>query len=751
MSRKRRKRKFKISQPFKFELYGILCVLIAIFGSGAGSISDGLITSWLENSLRFLFGFWYMAASITLLILGIYLMIKRKMPKIFTRRTLGLVIIFIGVLLISHIDQYNHYLALEDGSIIRSTWENYLDFINGTAGASLLGGGMIGALLYAFTYVLFSTTGAMFLAVFMLLVGTVFLLDLSLDKIFKQQVKRLKTWQKDRQKRKKIAKKDQVKTKPALPSQDISEEADEAEGPVIAAFTEVAYSEDTIDQTEISKTEDNNHKAEEEAEVLEVTAMTELENQSYVLPSIQLLDQPKNKKHQQNRKGIQQTVRKLETTFESFGVKAKVAKVHIGPAVTKYEVNPAAGVKVSKIVSLHDDLALALAAKDIRIEAPIPGKSAVGIEVPNQEVSMVSMHEVFETLRDQDGSKLSFVLGRDISGDAIIAELNKMPHLLIAGATGSGKSVCINGIITSILMRAKPHEVKMMMIDPKKVELNIYNGIPHLLAPVVTDPKKAAQALNKVVAEMERRYDLFSETGNRNIESYNNFVKEYNETADSEDQQPLLPYIVVLIDELADLMMVASKEVEDSITRLAQMARAAGIHLIIATQRPSVDVITGVIKANIPSRIAFSVSSQTDSRTILDMGGADKLLGRGDMLFLPVGLSKPVRIQGAFLSDQEVEKIVDHCITQQKAKYQEEMIPDEITETQEEPDDELFDEAVELIIEMQRASVSMLQRRFRIGYTRAARLIDMMEDRGIVGPYEGSKPRKVIITEYPEQ
>src|SRR5690625_5127058 len=290
--------------------------------------------------------------------------------------------------------------------------------------------------------------------------------------------------------------------------------------------------------------------------------MTEVENKDYQLPSINLLDQPKNNKHQQNRKGIQQTVRKLETTFESFGVKAKVSKVHIGPAVTKYEVYPAAGVKVSKIVGLHDDIALALAAKDIRIEAPIPGQSAVGIEVPNQEVSMVSMYEVFETLNQKEGSKLSFVLGRDISGDATIAELNKMPHLLIAGATGSGKNVCINGIITSILMRAKPHEVKMMMIDPKKVELNIYNGIPHLLAPVVTDPKKAAQALHKVVAEMERRYELFSETGSRNIEGYNNFVKKYNETADAEDHQPLLPYIVVLIDELAELMMVDRKEVE---------------------------------------------------------------------------------------------------------------------------------------------------------------------------------------------
>ena len=326
----------------------------------------------------------------------------------------------------------------------------------------------------------------------------------------------------------------------------------------------------------------------------------------------------------------------------------------------------------------------------------------------------------------------------------MLAELNKMPHLLIAGATGSGKSVCINGIIVSILMRTKPHEVKLMMIDPKMVELNVYNGVPHLLAPVVTNPKKAAQALQKVVSEMERRYELFSETGTRNIEGYNDQIRKYN--AETGEKQPLLPFIVVIVDELADLMMVASSDVEDAITRLAQMARAAGIHLIIATQRPSVDVITGVIKANIPSRIAFAVSSQTDSRTILDMGGAEKLLGRGDMLFLPAGKSKPIRVQGAFLSDEEVEEVVEFVTAQQKAQYQEDMIPDDIPETDDNVEDDLYYDAVQLVAEMQTASVSMLQRRFRIGYTRAARLIDEMEKRGIVGPYEGSKPRHVLIS-----
>lgn len=473
---------------------------------------------------------------------------------------------------------------------------------------------------------------------------------------------------------------------------------------------------------------------------------TELENKDYELPSLDILAEPQHSGQQTDKKNIYENARKLEKTFQSFGVKAKVTQVHLGPAVTKYEVYPDVGVKVSKIVNLSDDLALALAAKDIRIEAPIPGKSAIGIEVPNAEIAMVSLKEVLESKQnDRPNAKLLIGLGRNISGEAVLAEMNKMPHLLVAGSTGSGKSVCINGIITSILMRAKPHEVKMMMIDPKMVELNVYNGIPHLLAPVVTDPKKASQALKKVVSEMERRYELFSHTGTRNIEGYNDYIKRMNQTEDA--KQPELPYIVVIVDELADLMMVASSDVEDSITRLSQMARAAGIHLIIATQRPSVDVITGVIKANIPSRIAFSVSSQTDSRTILDMGGAEKLLGRGDMLFLPVGANKPVRVQGAFLSDEEVEHVVDHVITQQKAQYQEEMIPSEETHDQlAAVEDDLYDEAVELIIGMQTASVSMLQRRFRIGYTRAARLIDAMEERGVVGPYEGSKPREVLLS-----
>ena len=461
----------------------------------------------------------------------------------------------------------------------------------------------------------------------------------------------------------------------------------------------------------------------------------------YKLPPFRLLAKPAGAGKSGDQADYMQTARKLEATLESFGVRAKVLEVVRGPAVTRYEIQPDIGVKVSRIVNLTDDIALALAAKDIRMEAPIPGKSAIGIEVPNNEVSLVTMREVMETPTFMEAeSKLSIAFGRDISGQTIVGNLAKMPHLLVAGATGSGKSVCINGIITSILFKAKPDEVKFMMVDPKMVELNVYNGIPHLLTPVVTDPRRASLALKKIVVEMEKRYELFSKSGARNVEGYNQMMKD--------NPEAILPYIVVIVDELADLMMVAANDVEDAIARLAQMARAAGIHLIIATQRPSVDVITGVIKANIPSRIAFGVSSQVDSRTILDMAGAEKLLGRGDMLYMPMGASKPTRVQGAFMSDQEVETIVNYVRAQGQAEYDESLVPevdDEVQEPEEELD-ELYDQAVQIVLEAKQASVSLLQRRMRVGYTRAARLIDSMEARGIVGPYEGSKPREVLMS-----
>jgi len=758
--KKRRKKKNQLNKKVKYELLGLLFIFLAIFGSGASAISDGAVPGGLEYIFRFFLGIWYFIASVFLLVTGVVLMIKRRYPHFSNKKLIGFYIIFAGLLLLTHIQTYERLLvSSEETSILKATWNQFFAYVEGNGGAMQTGGGMLGAIMFTFCYFLFSAVGAKIVAVFSILIGIIFMTEFSLGEFFSKWSKRIIGMVKSIKERASTARgdrppSDHEEVYDTVPEPDDSPGADE---PVIQDFTDVAYSFDTQESDNQAENESEAGEAIQTAEAENKTnddnplPMTEAENHEYELPSPNLLAEPTQSSQQQEKSQIQATVRKLERTFNSFGVKARVTKVHVGPAVTKYEVYPEAGVKVSKIVNLHDDLALALAAKDIRIEAPIPGKSAVGIEVPNQEIAQVSLREVLDNSFTKQSSKLLFALGRDISGDSIVSELSKMPHMLIAGATGSGKSVCVNGIITTILMRAKPHEVKMMMIDPKKVELNVYNGIPHLLTPVVTDPKKASRALKKVVAEMERRYDLFSETGTRNIEGYNEYIHRYNQTVSEEEKQPNLPYIVVLVDELADLMMVASNDVEDAITRLAQMARAAGIHLILATQRPSVDVITGVIKANIPSRIAFSVSSATDSRTILDSGGAEKLLGRGDMLFMPVGSSKPTRVQGAFLSDEEVERVVDHCIDQQKASYQEEMIPEETSEVTSDVDDELYDDAVQMITEMQSASVSMLQRRFRIGYTRAARLIDAMEDRGIVGPYEGSKPRAVLASQSNEE
>lgn len=466
------------------------------------------------------------------------------------------------------------------------------------------------------------------------------------------------------------------------------------------------------------------------------------EGGNFQLPQVSLLSKALKIKNPRLNKDLADNVKILEETLASFGVKIKVTQVTQGPAITRYEAQPAPGVKVSRITNLADDIALSLASADVRIEAPIPGKSVVGIEVPNKEIALVHFREVLETPEYLGAtSKLTLCLGKDITGTPVIADLTRMPHLLIAGATGSGKSVCINTLIHSILFKARPDEVKFLLVDPKMVELANYNGIPHLIAPVVTDPKKAAGALKWIVTEMETRYELFAAAGVRDIVRYN-FLR----TQDKKEDHPPLPYVVVIIDELADLMMVAPGDVEDAICRLAQMARAAGIHLIVATQRPSVDVITGIIKANIPSRIAFGVSSQTDSRTILDMNGAEKLLGRGDMLYYPMGASKPLRVQGCYLGDKEVENVVTFLQNQAKPEYQE--IPNmDIRNTKtEDMEDALFYQAAQLFIEGGTASVSLLQRRLRIGYTRAARLMDFLEEKGVVGGYEGSKPREVLMT-----
>ncbi len=437
-------------------------------------------------------------------------------------------------------------------------------------------------------------------------------------------------------------------------------------------------------------------------------------------------------------------------------MRAKVIEVHVGPAVTQYEMDLERGTKVNKVLSISREIALALAAKEVRIEAPIPGKNTVGVEIPNQSIMAVTMREIMEAMRLEkklENSVLAAPLGRDIMGNVKYVEINKTPHMLVAGATGSGKSVCINNIIVSILMRATPDEVKMVLVDPKKVEMSMYNGVPHLLMPVVTDPKKASIALMKMVSEMDRRYSLFEETRTKNIGDYNKYVEDRRRNLNGKFEK--LPYIVIIIDELADLMLVAAKEVEDSILRITQMARAAGIHLIVATQRPSTDVITGIVKANIPSRISFAVSSSIDSRTILDMTGAEKLLGKGDMLFLPMGENSPVRIQGAYVSDDEINKVIDYVVGQQKAQFDNKFNLDATATTMhnddvdssdvDEKDDPLYKEIVEFVVKTGKASASLLQRKYKLGYNRAARIIDLLEERGIVGPQNGSKPREVLV------
>lgn len=753
-----RKKKSTELHPLLYEVMGLAMIGLAIIII----FEFGIAGRGLSSLSRFIFGNWHVAIPLLLIVQALMFMIKQKVGGWRNRIVVGSLFILSSLILFSHVylfkELYESRVLMTD-SALKETWKVLITNDGITSRSGALGGGMAGAFLFAMFYSLFDSAGATVAGVLLFIIGLVLITGKALVPYLAERLPKLAGNMKGTMTKKaQSAEKDRAITRSTRSKSKKTENADEpspkdlpssrleteevVSQPIISAFSERIDKASSDEQAAV---------VEEEKEITGeiipyIKGVTgEEENESYILPPASLLRQTPVVDQSEEYNSIQANAQKLERTFLSFGVKAKVTEVHLGPAVTKYEVLPDTGVKVSRIVSLADDIALALAASGIRIEAPIPGKSAIGIEVPNSSVAVVSLREVIEAKENnRPDSKLMISLGRDVTGQAMLAELNKMPHVLIAGSTGSGKSVCINGIIVSILMRAKPHEVKMMMIDPKMVELNVYNGVPHLLAPVVTDPRKASQALKKVVSEMERRYELFSHTGTRNIEGYNDHIEVWNE--ENEEKHPRMPYIVVIVDELADLMMVASSDVEDSITRLAQMARAAGIHLIIATQRPSVDVITGIIKANIPSRIAFAVSSSIDSRTILDSGGAEKLLGRGDMLFLPAGVAKPVRIQGAFVTDSEVEAIVDFVIEQQKAQYQEEMIPTEIEEVApHEETDDLYDDAVQLVTDMQTASVSLLQRRFRVGYSRAARIVDQMEMRGVVGPPEGSKPRQVLM------
>ncbi|UQF23618.1 DNA translocase FtsK [Vagococcus lutrae] len=732
----------------------IIIGLLAIF-------KLGFLGILIANVLRFLVGNTFPVMGIFLMFYGFIIMImgkevSLKRPKIFY----GILIIYLSSLLFIHAWWFRGHIS-EETHIISLTFQKLLTDIRANTIEQTVGAGLIGATLYTVTHFLVAQVGTYILSVIGWIAGAILLFDIQSSQILAALSKIKEKGQTSIQK---LKTKRQQKTKDAPTERDKKIKSPSMLNKVQEKFSETFVDEaDTESSVEPEQTvleiDSYQERYQEEEKQLEIAQEEEVENElvefelagetenlDYHLPPSVLLNDIPLTDQSAEYDSIEKNVEILQQTFQSFGVDAKVVRASLGPAVTKYEIQPAVGVKVSRIVGLTDDLALALAAKDIRMEAPIPGKSLIGIEVPNNTVSTVSFRDIIESQSAEDNHLLEVPLGRDISGQVISANLGKMPHLLIAGSTGSGKSVCINGIITSLLMRAKPHEVKLMMIDPKMVELNVYNGIPHLLTPVVTNPRKAAQALQKVVEEMERRYELFAASGVRNMGGYNDMVRQHN--LEDGENRPVLPYIVVIVDELADLMMVASNEVEDAIIRLAQMARAAGIHMILATQRPSVDVITGIIKANVPSRIAFAVSSGTDSRTIIDSNGAEKLLGRGDMLFLPMGQNKPTRVQGAFISDSEVEKIVSFVTEQQGADYQENMMPsDEVTTTNPaESQDELYQEVVEMVTEMESASISMIQRRFRVGYNRAARLIDELEANGIVGPSEGSKPRKVLVS-----
>lgn len=672
----------------------------------------------------------------------------------------GFFSIFIGFLLIFQA-YFVNILNLK-GQVLSITLSRILTDLSSFKVSTFAGGGLLGAALYTPVAFLFSNIGSYFIGVLLILLGALLISPYSIYDIFEKLSEAYHAWNEKREakRQQRFVEKEEKAAQEAMNAiqveQDelqIDPEMGEILNDDVLAHTPIQFEEGEpeiydYDEniTEKSHEEDQQDDIDEDVEV----NFTPKESFDYKLPTINLFAPDKPKNQSKEKKIVRGNIKILEETFASFGIRATVERAEIGPSVTKYEVKPAVGVRVNRISNLSDDLALALAAKDVRIEAPIPGKSLVGIEVPNSEIAMVTFRELWEQSKTDDKKLLEIPLGKAVNGSVRTFDLAKMPHLLVAGSTGSGKSVAVNGIIASILMKARPDEVKFMMVDPKMVELSVYNDIPHLLIPVVTNPRKASRALQKVVDEMENRYELFSKVGARNIAGYNAKVAEYNASQPEYKQIPL-PLIVVIVDELADLMMVASKEVEDAIIRLGQKARAAGIHMILATQRPSVDVISGLIKANVPSRIAFAVSSGTDSRTILDENGAEKLLGRGDMLFKPIDENHPVRLQGSFISDEDVERIVTFVKNQAEADYDDNFDPGEVSEndmdsgSESEQGDPLFEEAKALVIETQKASASMLQRRLSVGFNRATRLMEELEAAGVIGPAEGTKPRKVLL------
>ena len=746
--RKRKKSTKKQKLELKIEVYAVLLIIISIIGLG----KLGPVGRFIASFSVFASGSAYMITLILLLIVGIYTFFKGEWPEFLSTKFLGFYMLAIGLLSFMHWD----FISQNDGNsslIFRETLNELSKGFNsimqtGSISESIsVGGGFIGGIFALLFSKLFSILGMKIVSVAFVVIGLCLFTGFSISEFVTNRLSTVKE-----------IKERKSKDKPETEEEDENgffkkkvkisngNEIEEVEKPTIKSIDEL-------------KKINANEKApvpEGETKEVEQTHLN-LINPAYQLPPLSILSKPKNQNNKMDNAAIEANIEKLEKVLSSFNVTAKVVEVHIGPTVAQYELEIASGTRVNKITTLSREIALALSKKDVRIEAPIPGKSTVGVEFANEKPTAVSFYEIMASkiMQQNNDKKLMVPLGKSIMGDIGVCEINKMPHMLIAGTTGSGKSVCVNGIICSILMRAKPDEVKLAMVDPKVVELSVYNGIPHLMCPVVSDPKQAAILLQKMVAEMEKRYHQFSDSGTKKIEGYNEYVEKWNKQHPDAPKEKM-PFIVVIIDELSDLMMVAAKEVEDSILRITQKARAAGIHLIVATQRPSTEVITGLIKANIPSRIAFAVGSGIDSRTILDQVGAEKLLGKGDMFFLPIGQNTPIRIQGSFINDDEIKKIIDFTIDQQKAQYDDTFMNLESDKADDKEDidmtpsensgDNLYDEITDFVIKTQKASASLLQRKFKIGYNKAATMIDKLEEDVIIGPATGnSKPREVLI------
>lgn len=736
MTKRKKKKSANTTSPkFSVEITGLILILVGVIGLGV----FGPVGNIIKDFAIFLFGSYYNILIILLLVLGMYMLFKRKMPKFFTARLIGFYLILLSGLILAHMNYVEGGTKIAD--VLNNSMEVFLSVINENfVGLSQTGGGIIGLFSSWALVSLLDKVGTYIIVSVVIVFGLILMFNIS----FSDLLDNFGTFLENRREKRKEAKKEAKIAKANKQMEKEDEEAEEEDKVVIKSVEELKKYKNAEEEVQTPT-----------VPVADVPLISI--NSNYRLPKLdEVLDPLKKNKRTNSDEFIKQTSIALQNVLADFGITGKVVAVHEGPTVTQFEVAVKNGTKVSKITGLSKEIALSLAAKDVRIEAPIPGKTTVGVEIPNKITVGVQVREVIQDKQKEMMSmKLPVSLGKDINGNNCIADLSKTPHLLVAGSTGSGKSVCINSFINSLLITKRPDEVKLVLVDPKKVELSNYNGVPHLLCPVVTDPKKASIALQNIVKEMEKRYDMFADEKVKNIVGYNEKMSAMMKKNPEDKTIHLMSYIVVIIDELADLMLVASKEVEDSIMRITQMARAAGIHLIVATQRPSTDVITGVVKANIPSRIAFAVASQIDSRTILDMGGAEKLLGKGDMLYKPMGENTPLRIQGNFISDDEIERVIAYTSKEQVASYDESITQmNQNTESistagvggrDTSEDDPLYNEIVDFAIETGKVSASLLQRKFRLGYNRAARIVDLLEERGVIGPQNGSKPREVLI------